>query len=58
MNNQKIKSEKAVNRNVFKFICNQLQKTQNYIKNKSKSKINNIKFKKNKNQDKCLINAK
>ena len=35
-----------MNRNVFKITCNQLQKTQDYVKNKNKLKTDNIKFKK------------
>ena len=53
VNDQKIKSEKAASRDVFKFTRDQSRKTQNYVRDKSKSKTDDIKLERDKNQDRC-----
>ena len=57
MNDQQIKNEKAASKNIFKFTCNQLQKTQDYVKNRSRSKTDDVKLKRDKNQDRHLTDT-
>src|SRR5690625_2524907 len=57
VNDQKIKSERAASRDVFKLTRDQSRKTQNYVRNKSKSKTDDIKLKRDKSQDRRLTDA-